>query len=284
MRLVSSPFFTTAALVAPSLHSPMSMTEVHQNQWLYSTRHPKPRRDCETDQLAVVVLNSRGVGECVLTGLWESAVLRMCADGGANRLFDSLDEEKRLLPDLIKGDLDSLRPEVAAFYESRGCTLLQDPNQDTNDFEKCLEEVQGGKEVTVVALGAFGGRFDQEMAAFNMLHRYANRFKRYGLRCVPCSMRPSPPTHSLVLVGDGNLSMLLGPGRHVIKLHPELEGPICGLIPLGGPCQDVTTTGLKWNLEHQKLRFGELVSSSNSIAAESVGIETDAPLIWTVEL
>lgn len=46
------------------------------------------------------------------------AKYRICADGGANRLYDSLSEQdrRRYLPDLIKGDLDSLRQDVEAFY------------------------------------------------------------------------------------------------------------------------------------------------------------------------
>lgn len=56
--------------------------------------------------------------------------MRYCADGGANRLFDRFvkgkgksedfqggDEE--WLPDLVLGDLDSLRPDVKEFYESK---------------------------------------------------------------------------------------------------------------------------------------------------------------------
>lgn len=67
------------------------------------------------------LLNMRSMG---------AAQLRICADGGANRLFDAAPqwapqrtpEEARsaFTPHVIKGDLDSIRPEVAKFYTERG--------------------------------------------------------------------------------------------------------------------------------------------------------------------
>jgi thiamine pyrophosphokinase len=50
-------------------------------------------------------------------------------------------------------------------------------------------------------------------------------------------------------------------------LDPEVEGrnPTCGLLPIGGRVEAVTTTGLKWNLDHQALDFAGLVSSSNQV-------------------
>ena len=56
------------------------------------------------------------------------------------------------------------------------------------------------------------------------------------------------PTLDLVLVGEGNLARVLPAGQSVIMPAGQgLEGPTCGLIPLGGPAV-ATTTGLKWNL------------------------------------
>ena len=84
-------------------------------------------------------------------------------------------------PHAIVGDLDSIRPEVKAFYERAGSTLVEVHDQDMNDFEKSIRYVlQGnrqdresanttaeseGEQVSedrrkIVAYGAFGGRID----------------------------------------------------------------------------------------------------------------------------
>lgn len=62
-----------------------------------------------------------------------AASLRVCADGGANRLYDELPRmlpgrpadtvRAQYLPNIIKGDLDSLRPDVAAFYRRHGVPI-----------------------------------------------------------------------------------------------------------------------------------------------------------------
>ena len=53
-----------------------------------------------------------------LKDLVSKSVFVVCADGGANRLHDALvgNERTTFLPQLIIGDLDSIRPDVAAFY------------------------------------------------------------------------------------------------------------------------------------------------------------------------
>lgn len=121
---------------------------------------------------ALVVLNTPIVQQprggdlhgTVLGALWEASAYRVCADGGANRLHDatvvvatvrggvcegedgeeeeSVEEEDAssshgcdYLPDLITGDLDSLRPDVRRYYESRGVPVLRVEDQDYHDLD-----------------------------------------------------------------------------------------------------------------------------------------------------
>lgn len=264
--------------------------------------------------LALVILNTKDDTENkdLLRHLWQRAELRICADGGANRLYDSFiadsaEERARFVPEVIVGDLDSLRPDVAGFYQNLGTKVKLEAGQDHNDFEKCLLEIERrmtpvdgcvkmaahnvdsslGDEnegqvshhtnpslnlharmcpATVVGLGAFGGRFDHEMAALSLLHSYTSRFQR------------------LILMGSGNVAFLLTPGlNHIVELDERFEGPTVGLLPVGGACRCVTTEGLKWNLSGGRLEFGVLVSSSNCVTGEEVKVTTDAPLVWTAE-
>uniref|UniRef100_A0A452YYJ1 Thiamin pyrophosphokinase catalytic domain-containing protein n=1 Tax=Aegilops tauschii subsp. strangulata TaxID=200361 RepID=A0A452YYJ1_AEGTS len=78
------------------------------------------------DAYAVVVLNQRLPRFAPL--LWDRAQVRVCADGGANRVFDGMPEllpgharddvRSRYKPDVIKGDMDSVRPEVKEYYSN----------------------------------------------------------------------------------------------------------------------------------------------------------------------
>jgi thiamine pyrophosphokinase len=79
----------------------------------------------------------------------------------------------------------------------------------------------------------------------------------------------------------------------VIRPDVEIEGPICGLLPMAGKCRSATTTGLRWNLEKQALEMGGLISTSNEFASPSpsassrevvVTVENSDPLLWTTAI
>jgi len=236
------------------------------------------------DIYALVILNTNCCGDS-FERLWSLSTFRICADGGANRLYDMVvklarkrgenpkELVRKYVPDVIKGDLDSLRPDVGSFYQSLGTRIIRDRDQSCNDFYKALSELRSMQleqyplsRMTVMALGAFGGRFDQEMAAINALYEWDQVFER------------------LLLLSEQNLGFLLSPGRHRVVPNTLVEGPTCGLLPVGGACRGVTTRGLKWDLKDQVLRFGGLVSSSNRLAAKVVEVQTRDPLLWMSEI
>ncbi|TPX34091.1 thiamine diphosphokinase [Synchytrium microbalum] len=255
-------------------------------EWNISRLLGDSQRD-ESIPLALIILNQPLCPLKTFDRLWSRASLKLFADGGSNRVYDVLEIDNvrrkyvfaslesdlalmtnvsRYLPDAIVGDLDSLRPDVRDWYAAEGVIAQKVQDQDSTDFQKCLALYE------IVALGALSGRFDHVMHAINVLHQ-----SQVGRR--------------LYLLSDEGVVFLLTPGKHVIICDPNIEGPTCGLLPIGIAVAKLTTTGLKWNLDPtMPTSFGGLVSTSNAFADESDGhekvvtVDTDQPIVWTCEV
>ncbi|KAH8935753.1 hypothetical protein BDL97_17G045700 [Sphagnum fallax] len=215
--------------------------------------------------------------------LWDQASLHVCADGGANRLYDELplwfpdddpaDVRQRYKPDVIKGDLDSIRPEVKEYYSEMGVKIIDESHdQDTTDLHKCVIFIRDyvpdldKNHIKLLVLGGLGGRFDHEAANINVLYTFAT-----VLRIVLLSEESS-----LTLLPSGYL--------HEIHVNRSFEGPHCGLVPLGAPSTSSTTTGLHWNLDDTPMAFGSLISTCNLLESDIVTVRSDAYLLWTTEI
>ncbi|XP_038058379.1 thiamin pyrophosphokinase 1-like [Patiria miniata] len=250
---------SAVGMAFPCVRRPLACLERHQSDL----------------KLALILLNQPMVAlRQQLKVLWSRSVLKAVADGGSNRLYECMmGNHQSYIPDLITGDFDSIRPEILLYYKRRGAKIIQTPDQDYTDFTKCLrlvlDTIQCNKLSvdTIVVLGAFGQRFDQTLANVNTLYE--------------ANVNTKIPVY---LLADRSLGCLLRPGKHVIEVNTGLEDSWCGLVPIGNKCRQVTTTGLKWNLDHQPMQFGGLISTSNTYAegAEKVTVQTDQPLFWTM--
>ncbi|KAG2378653.1 hypothetical protein C9374_008292 [Naegleria lovaniensis] len=96
----------------------------------------------------------------------------------------------------------------------------------------------------------------------------------------------STEKHALqfILVTPYSLVHVLTPGRHEIYRNSKWERSTCALVPIGIPCRQVVTSGLKWNLKGESLEFGGLVSTSNRMLTDCVTVQNSHPLLWITSL
>ncbi|CAG8459263.1 7350_t:CDS:2 [Ambispora gerdemannii] len=235
---------------------------------------------------SLIILNqpiSIGILDLLFLNEKIEAILRICADGGANRLYDVVkgtENETRYIPNYICGDIDSLRPDVAEYYKSKGTEIKGNPqDQDTTDFQKCiallsLKEQEASLEYDIIGYGALGGRFDHTMSSIHILHQQINND----------DIKKKEQQKRIYLLTDHDITMLLSEGKHNVFCDLSILGPTCGILPIGVSQAVITTTGLRWNLTKATTSFGNMISTSNQFNGEIVTIETDSPVIWTVEL
>lgn len=114
----------------------MSSSPIHWSLPFLQTRDEASR-----SKTALIILN-QPFSKALLRRLWHATDWHCCADGGANRLHDVLNGDsgdaidttttttttststatnrvEDYLPDLLKGDLDSVRDDVKRYYETR---------------------------------------------------------------------------------------------------------------------------------------------------------------------
>lgn len=83
---------------------------------------------------------------------------------------------------------------------------------------------------------------------------------------------------------DGkNLTMILHGENEVTVGKEGLTGK-CGVLPFVQKETEVTSTGLKWELNNTSISYGGVISSCNELGSEMVVIETNEPVIFTVEM
>lgn len=256
---------------------------------------------------ALVILNQL-IQEIDLTYLWANCELVVCADGGANQLYDyfySESERCQYIPQFIVGDMDSLKREVREYYQSKGCRVIAQYTQYASDFMKAMQlaqiyfhsiefqhklkfdniddydglpklsesiEVPNTDPIEVYVLSSIGGRFDQTIHSINQLYVLHELY----------------PQNKLYLITQHDIIFLLTKGKNFVKYHSKLiihsnQIPIAGLLPIGAEVI-LNTQGLKWDVVNWKSSMKGKVSSSNWLMGiNGVLIDTTDTIVMNVE-
>jgi len=238
-------------------------------------------KDIASDEIALIILNSPLDDFTYFRRLYDHASFVICADGGANRLYDLVTGThddlafdvalKKALPNLIHGDLDSLTDHVRSSYAKLGVKVTKDPDQYSTDFGKAIKKVIEHRSCVrdILVLGSLGGRVDQGVGLLHELYR---------------EQKHRHPNVRFWLFSESSVTVILSPGTTV--LHTPLDDRLIkrniGILPVYGPAV-ITTKGLEWNVADWRTEMGGQLSTSNHIVEDVIEITTDREVVFTVE-
>jgi len=178
----------------------------------------------------VLLIGGGPVNQKLLTDVLKLTPNVVAADGGAHHMASRDHPIERII-----GDLDSLT-NLEVWRES-GTKIVQIVEQDSTDFEKCVQRIT---ERLVIGLGFLGGQLDHELAVLNTLVSHPEK-----------------------------LILLLGENDAVIHCPPEIaldlpEGMRLSLFPFA-PVKGVSSTGLRWPIEGLAFSPNGQIGTSNKV-------------------
>lgn len=174
-------------------------------------------------------------GDLPSAGFFKQGLPIVAADGAAN-LLNQIGVE----PQLIVGDLDSVEPSLLQRFP-----YLKQTDQSTTDFQKVLACLPERHYDPAIVVGVSGGALDHILNNINVLMETA---------CVLYA----PPIWGFVLSV---------PEKTSFELPLETKISIMGL-----PEAEVSSEGLKWELERHCLQFPGLNSCLNRTSSGQVSL------------
>jgi thiamine pyrophosphokinase len=153
--------------------------------------------------------------------------------------------------DVVVGDLDSIAPQTLADLRHAGVAVEgHHPDKDATDVDLALARAVAGDPERIVLVGGHGGRLDHALATLAALAGVAAPGRR-----VEAWMGPA----QVVVTVD----------EAAVEARP---GEIVSLLPVGGPAEGVTTTGLRWPLVDATLPPWSTWGMSNEVVGDPPGV------------
>lgn len=184
-----------------------------------------------------------------LATLLTQADFLIAADGGANHCT-----RLGITPDILLGDLDSIKPAILAKLESEGVTIHRHPTRkDATDLELALDLAVEKGARTIWLIGALGGRWDMSLANIMLAARDKYKDQEVFLLGQDCSMQ------------------ILHPGKiHTIS---GTSGKTISFLPLKDDVYGVTLIGFEYPLKNHTISFGSTLGVSNILRGAEATVQ-----------
>lgn len=182
------------------------------------------------------------------TALVDEADLIICADGGARHCLTL-----GITPDLVVGDLDSLKPSEIEAVEAKGARIERHPRRkDSTDLELSIKAAisNGAEQITI--LGGLGGRLD--MTFGNVLLLAEKSLEKIEISFV-----------------DGRETVFLIRGGKTRTVQGK-KGDTLSLIPIESEAKGITLSGLEYPLNDETIGLGFARGISNVMMGNEAGI------------
>lgn len=169
--------------------------------------------------------------------------LKIAADSGANFLI-----KHGVLPDILIGDMDSVRADVFDLCKRNKVEIIKFPTaKDEIDTELALMEAQKrGSQVFFIA-GAFGTRLDQTLGVFRLMERFRGS----------------------ITFNEDLCSFVID---HPLYLNSNI-GERWSVIPLQKDVEKVSLRGFKYDLDEKKMEYLRPYGISNESMGKEVFID-----------
>lgn len=169
----------------------------------------------------------------------------IAADGAAWSLKDL-----QINPNIIVGDLDSLKSKPDYETSFRNSEIIERPDQNSNDFQKSLVLIADRNLAPVMVVGMQGGDLEHSFNNWSVAIKLGKQFELW--------------------IMEGNRAGIGIFGGGLIKASSEKD-KIVSLIPQ--PEAVLSTEGLFWPLKKERLALGYREGARNEIADKDFSVE-----------
>lgn len=273
----------------------------------------------QTNHNVLLILNQKITID--LISLWNKCEIIVCADGGADSLYEYFSNNNNnhhhpklqrsdYIPDYIVGDFDSISPDVKAYYQSHGSKTIRQSSEYYNDFTKSIHCIQLHYQLNhengnwfesvndVDGLAKLWDSLDHTNRGIDItiyvLNAIGGRFDQTVQSINQLYiMNKIYPTVTVFFITVNDIIFLLKKGVNYVSFTNRLtfhkdDGlpPTCGLLPLSNSTPiALTSYGLKYDMRNWKTEMSGKVSSSNRISGETGFIvECSDDIVMNIEI